>query len=133
VKKIEREREGSFLVDKTEEGEYRACFRNLEKDLAFISFEMHAPESDNIGRSVGVEQLTGVTEEIKETIRSLRRVKTNLHYQEFRERVHTDNLQSLMSGIKWSTFFKVLSLACIGGAQIYILTGFFKKKARVTV
>jgi len=128
IEKIEREREGAFFVNVTEEGEYRACFRNLEKDLAFITFEIHAPASDSKGRAVGSGDIQEITAELRDLVRTIRQVRTNLSFQEWRDRVHTNNLQTLVSRMEWSTFIKIVILVLFGAAQLYVLTGFFKRK-----
>ena len=130
LEKIEYEREGSFNLNVTEAGEYRVCFRNLEKDLAYVSFIiygmnndfMHTPEKST------QEEINEMAGELKTAVKLVRAIKTNLGYQEFRDRVHTTNLGILASRINWSTFFKVLVLAGIGAGQFIVLTNFFKKK-----
>ena len=125
---IEREREGNFQVNITETGEYRACFRNLEKELSYISFEWFAPLADNKGGNVGQNELNNFGIELRDTVRALKEVRTNLNFQRTRDSVHTNILEKLESRISWSSFFKVLAIAGFAGAQFFILTGLLKKK-----
>jgi len=131
---IEREKEGNFQLNITETGEYRACFRNLEKDLSYVSFEWFAPLADGKSGGVNTNELTDLGKNLEKTVKSVKDVRRNLNYQKIRENVHATNLEELESRISWSSFFKVLSIAGFAGGQFFILTGLLNKKInRVSV
>jgi len=125
---IEREREGQFEVNATETGEYRACFRNLESDLAYVTFEWHALIGDNKAHKIGTHEIGHLGINLEGTVRAIKEVKRNLNYQKMRDSVHTENLDTLNSRISWSSFLKVLAIAGFGVGQFMILTNLFNKK-----
>lgn len=131
--KIEREREGNFYFDVNESGEYRACFRNLEKDLSYVTFEVSANKSESTSKVVDNKHINKVESTLEQALSELRNVFRNQRFEEMRLRVHHFNLEFLTSRIQWTTFFKVLALMCIGAGQAYVLTNFFKKKGQSKV
>ena len=131
--RIEREREGSFVVQTNETGEFRTCFRNYEKDPVFISFEIHSNLTEANIEAFDSKQLGKVDERLVEVLDELKKVTMNQRFEEMRGRIHTITMDYLDSKMQWSTFFKVLALMAIGAGQVYILQGFFKKKIRVSV
>lgn len=129
IEKIEGEREGGFQVNVTQTGEYRVCFRNLEKDLAYVSFVIFGLDTDfTKGKTVGTSEISETASELTHAVRSLKEVHQNMKYQATRELIHAGNLYKLARKMNWSTVFKVLVLAVVAGGQYLLLTGLFKKK-----
>ena len=133
VFKVEKEREAKFEIIAEEDGEYRACFRNTQREAAFINFEIVANMSEPKSQMVDSNLITEMDIDLTSAIRQLRLIRTNQGHQEFRDRIHGMNLSYLESQINWTTFFKVTALASIGIGQAYILTTLFKKKLMVSV
>jgi len=125
---IEREREGQFEVNATESGEYRACFRNLESDLAYVTFEWHSLLGDNKASKIGAKEINYMGMNLEKTVKAVKEVRRNLNYQRIRENVHTENLETLHYRISWTSLFKMLSIAGFGAAQYMIFSGLFDKK-----
>lgn len=128
VFKIEKEREGQFSAISEENGEFRTCWRNTQRETTFVQFEIYANMSEPKTSLMNQELINGMDIELTHAIRQLRLIRTNQGYQEFRERIHSTNLVHLESRIGWTTFFKVLAVVSIGVGQAYILTTLFKKK-----
>ena len=129
IEKIEGEREGGFQINVTQTGEYRVCFRNLEKDLAYVSFVIFALDADfTKGKTVGTGEISDVAASLKDAVLSLKDVYQNIKYQATRELIHSGILYRLARKMNWSTIIKVVCLALVGAAQYLLLTGLFKKK-----
>jgi len=129
----EEEREGYWDVKVETMGEHRVCFRNYAGGDNYLSLVLYGEaEIDFLINSTTLT--SGSIDEfgynLNETFFHLKEITDNLHFQRIRETVHFANLESLDSKITWSVFFKVLVLIAIASAQAYVLTGFFKSKAR---
>ena len=126
-------KEGSWEIIAEKEGEYKTCFKNYGKHAAFVSFEVQGGEEVNENTGITAEDVQEAAKELYTTNKRMNKIKTNLSFQNTRSRIHNGNLDYLNGQIQWSAMFKIITLAVIGFAQIYILTGYFKKQKKLLV
>jgi len=126
-------KEGNWEVIADKEGEYKTCFKNYGKHSAYVSFEVQGGEEVIDTTGVTVEDVQEAIKELYSTNKRMNKIKTNLGFQTTRSKIHNGNLDYLQGQIHWSAIVKIATLALIGFAQIYILTGYFKKQKKLLV
>ena len=128
-------KEGGWHLKADQEGEYVACWANIEKERALISLDFTVQQSENSGETglFTAEDIVGTTESLRELIRFTKKIRSNLRFEKVRDEVHTTNMDILNSRIHWSSFYKVSVLLGIACGQIYILKKLFSKKSQSVV
>jgi len=128
VHHIEREKEGRFEVNATEAGEYKACFRNLDSALSYVTFEWHALIEDEKNHQIAIDEMKQLGVDLEKTVKLVREVRRNLNYKKIRTNIHSANLDFLNSQITWTSFIKVVLIAAFAVGQFMILTGLLNRK-----
>ena len=129
----EQQREDAFVLNTTEAGEYRICFRNLVKDHTFVTFEVRSNQTEAQTAALSQGHLSTMDLQLREVITSMLKLRSGLRAQEMRERIHAITLDTLVSKAWWYTFLKVAIAISIAGGQLYMYQGFFQKRVRAFV
>ena len=134
VHSVSKMKEGQWNFTITEAGEYRLCFRNLKKDPVYISVDLGAHKADKHDTgAISTKEIGKMVLDLRDALRLLWKVRTNLKFQNVRGDVHNVNLKTLQSRIKWSSLYKISVLGLIALGQGYVLTNLFKKRGKLVV
>jgi len=123
----DNQREGKFDLITEEDGEYRVCFRSGDRQEKYVSFDLVVGKNEDKGAATS-DNIMSMNNAVKDVVILLRKISRNQYYQNTRENIHFQNIRGLESRINWSTFLKLVVVLSIAGAQLYILTSFFKKR-----
>ena len=129
-------KEGKWNITALKDGEFKACFRNTGQHDAYISLDIQVESPIDREELKLIEETEASAELMRsliEATRAVNQVRTNQGFQKTRGAIHTLNLEHLDSQIHWSALFKIAVLISIASAQVYILTGYFKKQRRFVV
>ena len=129
----EKKKEGTWDFKAPKEAEYKTCFKNFVKKDTYISLDLYAAGDEKNTTSLTSESLGETINSLRKAVQRVKKVRTNLGFQKTRSNIHERNLKSLNSQIEISAIFKVVVLLSVSIAQVYILTGYFRRQKKVYV
>lgn len=128
IRSIKQEREGRWQYAANREGEFKSCFRNLKKDPVSITWTMRTHDHKTLPLTTTEDEKT-----LRDAVIALLKVRTNFKFDEVRLDIHQKNIATLLSEIKWTTFYKIAVLALCAAGQGYFFAKLFQKKGKFSV
>lgn len=126
-------REGKFEFPVEKDSTYKLCFQSKDKTPKTISFEFYVQEGLQEEKIATQEEIGPLRSSFRKLSRNLDTVYRNIQFYERREKTHRDLAELTCDRILFGAIIKMIVLAFISLAQIYMLRGFFNNKKGITI
>ncbi|OMJ75759.1 hypothetical protein SteCoe_25023 [Stentor coeruleus] len=128
-----RSREGKFEIKADKDSVYKLCFQSKDKTPKSISFDVYSQEGLQEENFATQDEITPLRTTFRRVSRNLDTVYRNIQFYERRERTHRDLAEVTCDRVLFCGIIKMVVLALISFAQIWIMRTLFNNKRGVTV
>ena len=114
-------------------GEYSLCFKSLESNEFFISFEFYSYNENGIVKELAQDkEVKQMSEGVNELKASFQSFEKNFRFIVDRRTRHTTILTDIITSIKQLTFLKMAIILVLSVFQVIVIQRFFGPDKRVT-
>ena len=114
-------------------GEYSLCFKSLESNEFFISFEFYSHNENGIVKELAQDkEVKQMSEGVNELKASFQSFEKNFRFIVDRRTRHTTILTDIITSIKQLTFLKMAIILVLSVFQVIVIQRFFGPDKRVT-
>ena len=114
-------------------GEYSLCFKSLESNEFFISFEFYSYNENGIVKELAQDkEVKQMSEGVNELKASFHSFEKNFRFIVDRRTRHTTILTDIITSIKQLTFLKMAIILVLSVFQVIVIQRFFGPDKRVT-
>ncbi|OMJ93921.1 hypothetical protein SteCoe_2972 [Stentor coeruleus] len=128
-----RSREGKFEIKADKDSVYKLCFQSKDKTRKSISFDIYSQEGLQEENFATQDEVTPLRVGFRGVSRNLDTIYRNIQFYERRESTHRDLAEITCDRILFCGIIKMVVLAFISFAQIWIMRVLFNNKRGITV
>lgn len=131
---VEKEAQnGEYKSEILPMGEYSLCFKSLESNQFFISFEFYSYNENGIVKELAQDkEVKQMNEGVNELKASFQSFEKNFRFIVDRRTRHTAILTDIIASIKQLTFLKMAIILVLSVFQVIVIQRFFGPDKRVT-